>query len=96
MPAVQEIATILGINLGICIASFVILWAIGCAVKDVTFVDAWWALGLAFMAVTTFFQAARRRCADAAAARARRASGVCVWASTSCGAGARMGRIAAM
>ena len=57
MPAVQEIITILGINLGICIASFVILWAIGCALKDVTFVDAWWALGLAFMAVTTFFQA---------------------------------------
>jgi steroid 5-alpha reductase family enzyme len=57
MPPIQEIATILGINLGICIASFVILWAIGCALKDVTFVDAWWALGLAFMAVTTFFQA---------------------------------------
>lgn len=57
MPAVQEIATILGINLGICIASFVLLWAVGCAIKDVTFVDAWWALGLAFMAVTTFFQA---------------------------------------
>ncbi|RZJ37189.1 MAG: DUF1295 domain-containing protein, partial [Brevundimonas sp.] len=57
MPELLEIATILGINLGICIASFVILWAIGCAVKDVTFVDAWWALGLAFMAVTTFFQA---------------------------------------
>lgn len=57
MPPVQDIATILAINLGICIASFVILWAIGCAIKDVTFVDAWWALGLAFMAVTTFFQA---------------------------------------
>lgn len=57
MPPIQEIATILGINLGICIASFVILWGIGCAIKDVTFVDAWWALGLAFMAVTTFFQA---------------------------------------
>ena len=50
MPPIQEIITILGINLGICIASFVILWAIGCALKDVTFVDAWWALGLAFMA----------------------------------------------
>lgn len=57
MPLFQEVATILGINLAICFASFVVLWAIGCAIRDVTFVDAWWALGLALMGVTTFFQA---------------------------------------
>jgi steroid 5-alpha reductase family enzyme len=57
MPPIPEIATILGINLAICVASFVILWGVGCAIRDVTFVDTWWALGLAFMSVTTFFQA---------------------------------------
>lgn len=57
MPPLQDVATILAINLGLCFASFVILWAIGSAIKDVTFVDAWWALGLASMAVATFFQA---------------------------------------
>jgi steroid 5-alpha reductase family enzyme len=57
MPPVQDIALILGINLAICLASFVILWAIGTAIKDVTFVDAWWGLGLATMAVATYLQA---------------------------------------
>lgn len=57
MPLFQDIATILGINLAVCVASFVVLWAIGCVIKDVTFIDAWWALGLALMGVTTFFLA---------------------------------------
>jgi len=57
MPPVSEIATILAINFTFCLVSFVILWRIGCAIKDVTFVDAWWALGLASMAVLTFIQA---------------------------------------
>lgn len=57
MPPITEVLTILGINFAICVASFVILWGIGVAIRDVTFVDAWWALGLAFMGVTTFFMA---------------------------------------
>lgn len=57
MPPITEILTILGINFAIALASFVILWRVGCAIRDVSFVDAWWALGLALMAVTTFFQA---------------------------------------
>ncbi|WGM30156.1 DUF1295 domain-containing protein [Brevundimonas sp. NIBR11] len=57
MPPITEIMTILGINFALCVASFVILWGIGVAIRDVTFVDAWWALGLAFMGVTTFFMA---------------------------------------
>ncbi len=56
MPA-AEIATILGINMAICVASFVALWAVGSAIRDVTFIDAWWALGLALMGVATFLQA---------------------------------------
>ena len=57
MPPITEILTILGINFALCVASFVILWGIGVAIRDVTFVDAWWALGLAFMGVTTFLMA---------------------------------------
>ena len=57
MPPITEILTILGINFAICVASFVILWGLGVAIRDVTFVDAWWALGLAFMGVTTFLMA---------------------------------------
>lgn len=57
MPPIPEILTILGINFAIALASFVMLWRVGCAIRDVSFIDAWWALGLALMAVTTFFQA---------------------------------------
>lgn len=72
MPPIQDIAQILGVNLAICIASFVILWAIGTAIKDVTFVDAWWALGLATMGVATFFQA------DGSTARMQLLTGIVV------------------
>lgn len=57
MPPLTEIITILGINFIVALGSFVILWRVGCAIRDVSFVDAWWALGLALMSVTTFFQA---------------------------------------
>lgn len=57
MPPITEIIQILAINFGLCLASFVILWGIGVAIRDVTFVDAWWALGLASMGVATYFQA---------------------------------------
>lgn len=57
MPPITEILTILGINFAICVASFVVLWGLGVAIRDVTFVDAWWALGLALMGVTTFLMA---------------------------------------
>lgn len=57
MPPITEILTILGINFAIALGSFVILWRVGCLIRDVSFVDAWWALGLASMAVATFFQA---------------------------------------
>lgn len=57
MPPIHDILTILTINLAICIASFVLLWGIACAIGDVTFVDAWWGIGLAFMGLTTFTQA---------------------------------------
>ena len=40
MPPILDIVQILAINFGLCVASFVLLWALGVAIKDVTFVDA--------------------------------------------------------
>ena len=57
MPPLTEIATLLAVNFAVCVVCFVGLWLIGCAIRDVSFIDGWWALGLALMAVTTFFMA---------------------------------------
>lgn len=57
MPPLTEIATLLALNFTVCVVCFVGLWLIGCAIRDVSFIDGWWALGLALMAVTTFFMA---------------------------------------
>jgi steroid 5-alpha reductase family enzyme len=74
MPPLTDVALILGINAALCFASFVILWLIASAIKDVTLVDAWWALGLAAMGLATFVQA------DGAAARMQLMTAlVCLW-----------------
>jgi steroid 5-alpha reductase family enzyme len=57
MPTLIDIVQILAINFGLCLASFVLLWGLGVLIRDVTFIDAWWALGLASMGVATYFQA---------------------------------------
>lgn len=57
MPPLTEIATLLAVNFAVCVVCFVGLWLIGCAIHDVSFIDGWWALGLALMAVTTFVMA---------------------------------------
>lgn len=56
MPELPQIATLLAVNFGLLVAGFLVLWMIGVAIKDVTFVDACWGLGLASMAVASFFQ----------------------------------------
>lgn len=57
MPPLPEIATVLATNFALCLAGFTVLWLIGSAIKDVTFIDAVWALGLAGIALATFLQA---------------------------------------
>ena len=52
MPLTQFLA----INAIISVACFVGLWAIGLRIKDVSFVDSWWALGMVLIAWTSFFQ----------------------------------------
>src|SRR6185369_10095335 len=57
MPPLPEIATVLATNFALCLAGFTVLWLIGSAIKDVTFIDAVWALGLAGLALATYLQA---------------------------------------
>lgn len=52
----MEILTVLAINAATVIAAFVVLWLIGLIIRDVTMVDAWWALGMGLLALTTFLQ----------------------------------------
>ena len=47
---------LLAVNATISIACFIGLWLIGVALKDVTFVDSWWALGMVVLATASFVQ----------------------------------------
>lgn len=49
---------ILIVNAVIVAACFVLLWIISIATRDPSFVDSWWALGLALLAATSLFQIA--------------------------------------
>jgi steroid 5-alpha reductase family enzyme len=58
MPELAQVANLLAINFGLLLAGFLVLWLIGVAIRDVTFVDACWGLGLASLALMTFVQTA--------------------------------------
>jgi steroid 5-alpha reductase family enzyme len=47
---------LLAINVAIVAACFIGLWLIGIALKDVTFVDSWWALGMVVLALAGFLR----------------------------------------
>ncbi|MGA0604011.1 DUF1295 domain-containing protein [Caulobacter sp. KR2-114] len=49
-----ELAQLLVINAGVSAACFLALWGIGVALKDVTFVDAWWAFGMLVLALSSY------------------------------------------
>lgn len=44
----------LAVNAAIVAACFIALWLIGIAIRDVTFVDSWWALGMVVLALASF------------------------------------------
>lgn len=46
----MPILTVLAINAGACVALFAVLWLVALRLRDVTFVDAFWALGMVTMA----------------------------------------------
>ncbi len=52
----MEVLGLLAVNAGVSVACFAALWLIGIALKDVTFVDAWWALGMVVLAISSYLQ----------------------------------------
>ncbi len=46
----------LGLNFGLLVAIMVILWLISVRIRDVSFIDAFWAYGMAIMASASFMQ----------------------------------------
>ena len=56
MPPPSEILIILAVNFALCVAAFLILWAVGSAIRDVSFIDSVWALGMGGLAVATYLQ----------------------------------------
>ena len=53
---VQDLAHLLLNNLAISAALFALLWLFSIAIKDPSFIDAWWALGVVVLAWATFAQ----------------------------------------
>ena len=51
-----EILKVLAINFSLCVAGFLILWLIATAIRDPTFVDSIWALGMGGLALATLLQ----------------------------------------
>jgi len=47
---------ILLVNASISAACFLVLWLVSLRIRDVSFVDSWWALGIVVLAVSTFVQ----------------------------------------
>lgn len=52
----MEIFSVLAINFAVLCAGFFILWLVCLALKDATIVDAYWALGMVVLAISTFMQ----------------------------------------
>ena len=57
MPGLSEIAAILAVNFALCLVLFLVLWMVGSAIRDVSFIDSVWALGMGGLALATWFQA---------------------------------------
>jgi steroid 5-alpha reductase family enzyme len=57
----SDILHVLAVNFALCVAGFVVCWAIAVTIRDPTFVDSIWALGMGGLAVATWLQAAGYR-----------------------------------
>ena len=60
MPQLPDVLTILALNFGLCAAGFAALWLVGMAIRDVSFIDAVWALGMGGLALATWAQVGGR------------------------------------
>jgi steroid 5-alpha reductase family enzyme len=55
----MNITTLLAINASVTALCFIALWLVSLRLKDVSFIDAWWALGLVVIAVVSFVNSPR-------------------------------------
>ena len=60
MLPISDVLTILALNFALCVAGFVALWLIGSAIRDVSFIDSVWALGMGAVALATRWAGASR------------------------------------
>src|SRR4051812_38072862 len=60
MLPISEVLTILALNFALCGAGFVALWLIGSAIRDVSFIDSVWALGMGGVALATWAEVGGR------------------------------------
>ncbi|WP_372784499.1 DUF1295 domain-containing protein [Phenylobacterium sp.] len=56
MPLYPDILQVLAVNFALCVAGFVVCWAIAVAIRDPTFVDSVWALGMGGLGFATYLQ----------------------------------------
>ena len=52
----MNVLAALGLNFGLLVAIMIILWLISIRIRDVSFIDAFWAYGMAVMASASFMQ----------------------------------------
>ena len=57
MPPTSDVLTILAVNFALCLVGFLVLWRVGVAIRDVSFIDSVWALGMGGLALATLAQA---------------------------------------
>ncbi|WP_397417545.1 DUF1295 domain-containing protein [Phenylobacterium sp.] len=57
MPFTADIAAVLALNFALCVAGFLILWRVAVAIRDPSFIDSVWALGMGVVALSTYAQA---------------------------------------
>lgn len=52
----MNLLTALGLNFGVLVVIMIVLWLISVRIRDVSFIDAFWAYGMAIMASVSFLQ----------------------------------------
>lgn len=57
MPPLSDVLVILAVNFALCVAGFLVLWRVAVAIRDVSFIDSVWGLGMGGLALATYLQA---------------------------------------
>lgn len=60
MPLIPDVLILLALNFALCVGGFVALWLVGSAIRDVSFIDSVWALGMGGLALSTWAQVGGR------------------------------------